>query len=414
MILRSLREDIKEEDALLLNEWIEFSNENSEFFGQFANQDALLSKLTSFRKADSASIWHRTLEKISENPAATPWQKTRKESFLFRRWKYVAAGGMVLLLAGSVYLFLRPAAPLQQGLIKADRPVIVSSGATVLPGSNRATLTLADGSIVIPDKLKNGLLAEQGGIRIEKTAEGELSYTPVQAAHPSGSAGDNILSTPRGGQYKVILPDGTRVWLNAVSSLKYPAAFGDRERRVELRGEAYFEVATHPIPFKVSLHPIRGNPGDRRPENFVEVLGTHFNIMDYDDEPASRTTLFEGSIMINAGRIPVTIKPGQQAIVADSESNVLVIRAPGNVNAWVDGSIQFDGQDLPAIMRELSRWYDVDVEYAGKIPPFRLDGSISRSTSIEDLLKILNVQGGRELEFRMEGKKIFVTGKLKS
>jgi transmembrane sensor len=437
LILRSLREDIKGEDTLLLNDWIEFSKENVDFFGQFTSQDILASKLTAFREADSDSIWNKTLERIGEDPTRTPWRRTSFAGLSVRSWKYVAAAAMVLLIVGSAYLFVRSVRR-HGGGIKTDRSVVssgvvpsgvvVSSGGAVLPGSNRATLTLSDGSTLALNKLKDGLLAEQGDTRIEKTREGELSYAAMRGvtmrgvtirgitmrAVQAGRAGDNTLSTPRGGQYKVVLADGTRVWLNVGSSLTYPAAFGTRERRVELRGEAYFEVARLSIPFKVYIRPTREIPADRGPGSFVEVLGTRFNIMAYDDEPVSRTTVFEGSIKINAGPVPVIVKPDQQAIVVDSNAAVLVVRAPGKVNGWVDGNIQFDGQELPAIMRQLSRWYDVDVEYAGKIPTLRLDGSISRSTPIEDILRILNIQGGKELEFRMDGKKIIVKNKLNS
>ncbi|MDR3714585.1 MAG: DUF4974 domain-containing protein [Puia sp.] len=418
LILSSLREDIEKEDEWVLEEWIRASDENAALFHGLSDQQTLVAKIAAFREADSAAIWRKTLEKIESDPTRMPWKKGRRIGYFYQSWKFVAAA-ITLLIAGSTYILLRFLHPVQEGVSPTSGPAVVSSGNAVAPGCSRAVLKLADGSVFVLDKMKNGLLAERGGVNIEKTSDGELSYIPGtrRSGMPRSHAGEvmeNTLTTPRGGQYKLVLPDGTRVWLNAGSSLKYPAAFGSRgqgvERSVILNGEAYFEVASLPIPFRVNIPATGRTAGDRGSGGSVEVLGTHFDIMAYDDEPDIRASLLKGSIRVNDGLAPVILKPGQQAVFTGA-NGIRVINTPGDARAWVDGHIQLDGQDLSSILRQLSRWYNMDIEYRGKIPSMRLSGTISRSTSIGELLKILNIQGGREISFRMEGRKIWVTNK---
>lgn len=252
----------------------------------------------------------------------------------------------------------------------------------IVPGGNKAVLTLADGSTIILDSAANGTLANQSNVRIYKTGNGRLVYDASHAnVDDKNALALNTIATPRGGQYQVILPDGTKVWLNAESSLSYPAHFSGTERNVKLNGEAYFEVA------KDKKHPFRVNINDMR----VEVLGTHFNIMGYNNEAAIKTTLLEGSVKIIKGSQQQMIVPGEQAIVSSGIS-VAKVNVDEAVE-WKNGNFNFAHENLESIMRKIARWYDIDVAYQGKNTSASFVGTIPRSQSIQEVLKYLELTG---------------------
>ncbi|MXN91146.1 DUF4974 domain-containing protein [Flavobacterium sp. Sd200] len=259
------------------------------------------------------------------------------------------------------------------------------------PGGSIATLTLADGSKINLSAVKNGNIATQPGVKIVKTANGQVIYTV--AGKPLAN-NYNTIETPSGGEYQVQLPDGTKVWLNAASSLKYPIAFtGLKERVVELTGEAYFEVAHNKSqPFQVL-----------NSRQTVEVLGTHFNIMAYKDEKEVRTTLLEGSVKVIRSKLEKIIKPGQQALVGEG----IIIREADveAAVAWKNGRTYFRDADIPTIMRSLSRWYNVQIVYEGKIPDALFTGGISRKSNLSGLIKILRAS---DINATIEGSKLIV------
>ncbi|WP_039867172.1 FecR family protein [Pedobacter sp. BAL39] len=265
----------------------------------------------------------------------------------------------------------------------------LSTSNDIAPGSNKAVLTLADGKQLILTGAKNGALANEQDARIKKTADGQLVYegtTETQAA-----ALYNTITTPRGGQYTIMLSDGTKVILNAASSLKYPTAFKGKDRTVTLTGEGYFEVAHNKAkPFKVI------NNGQT-----VEVLGTHFNINSYTDEPNIKTTLLEGSVNVNG----TLIKPNQQALVGGSQLIVKEVNAADAV-AWKDGVFKFDHTDMKTSMRQIARWYDVEVVYEGNVENEQFYGKIDRSYTLSEVLKVLELSN---VHFKIEGKKIIVS-----
>jgi transmembrane sensor len=227
----------------------------------------------------------------------------------------------------------------------------------ISPGGNIATLTLADGRKISLTDAKNGQLAEQSGIKISKTADGQLVYNITNAENSSLSLSYNTIETPPGGQYQVILPDGSKVWLNSASSLRYPVRFTGNERKVEISGEAYFEVAHNSkMPFRV----INSN-------QIVEVLGTHFNIMAYPDESSTNTTLLEGSVRIIKENKSKIISPGQQTRVKNGDIDVASVDVT-QVTAWKEGYFMFKNEDIQSIMRQISRWYNLEVKYQGDIP----------------------------------------------
>jgi ferric-dicitrate binding protein FerR (iron transport regulator) len=278
---------------------------------------------------------------------------------------------------------------------QSARKLPLAAAAVIQPGGDRAVLTLADGSTLVLDSMNNGALAQQGNIRVVKQ-NGLLAFNRRGSGEAGAAAGFNTLTTPRGGQYMLLMEDGTRVWLNAASSLRFPAVFEGKERKVELKGEAYFEVAPNAAqPFKVA---VRGME--------VQVLGTHFNVMAYTDEAAVQTTLLEGAVKIHTAGQARLLHPGQQAQLAQTGD----IRVVNDVDleqviAWKTGLFQFNRADLHQVMRQVARWYDVDIRYEGYIPQREFGGKISRSSSIADVLKILELS---KVHFRIEGKTIVV------
>ncbi|WP_159451628.1 FecR family protein [Pedobacter africanus] len=276
----------------------------------------------------------------------------------------------------------------------------------VKPGGNKATLTLANGKKISLTDAENSTITEQLGVKITKTANGQLVYTllgQTDAFNKKLATQFNTIETPTGGQYQINLPDGTSVWLNAASSLKYPVMFDKAQRRVELSGEGYFEVSKDKKrPFVVATAKYE-----------VEVLGTHFNVNSYRDEALSKTTLLEGSVRINAiakkKETPgsgILLLPGQQAVLSDEANKVLAVDTEEAV-AWKNGYFLFNEESLESIMKKIERWYGVDVQYKDKPESIQFMGRVSRSKNISAVLKALETAGN--VRFEITGKKVYVT-----
>lgn len=309
---------------------------------------------------------------------------THRYAAVRRLWYRVAVAAMLLLAIGvSRRLWEQqhktPPAPVQ----------------AVVPGHEGAVLTLANGRQVVLDST-TGVIAQEGHIQTVNTT-GQLTYTANTAA-AAGSMAYNTLATPRARQYRLTLPDGTKIWLNASSSIRYPIAFTGKERRVTITGEVYMEVAKDAgRPFIVTTR-----------HSDITVLGTHFNIMAYEDEPAVNTTLLEGSVKISIpGKQTATIiKPGEQASVGNEGDDIKVKKVnAANIAAWINGFLSLKDCSVQEFMNQLSRWYDVDIEYAGKAPQQRFGGLINRNTSLSDILSVLDTGG---IHTKLEGKKIIV------
>jgi transmembrane sensor len=274
----------------------------------------------------------------------------------------------------------------------------------VEPGDNEALLTLADGTKISLSAAATGAVAKQAGIEIVKTKDGQLIYNLNKTSGTTDESGANeynIISTPKGGQHQINLQDGTRIWLNAASSLKFLPDFADlKERRVELIGEAYFEVS------KDKKRPFRVVTLQNGTTQIVEVLGTHFNINNYEDENSTKTTLVEGSVRIlTDANQPKVLKPGQQSIL---KNNAIVIETVDTEDAiaWKNGNFIFNDENLESIMRKISRWYDVEVYYQDKLPQASFLGTFSRSKNLSTLLKSLESAG--KVHFKIEGRRITV------
>lgn len=323
-------------------------------------------------------------------PVVVPLQRGRV--FQMRKWKIAAAAVLLFALSVSVYLFINNRASDQttaKNTNTGTAPV-----ADVAPGGNKAVLILGDDSKIILDSAGNGTLAQQGGTNIIKQQDGQLLYVSTDAA--GNAVSFNTLATPKGGQYKLTLPDGSRIWLNAASSLKYPTAFTGNERKVEITGEAYFEIEKDASkPFKVQVNQME-----------VEVLGTHFNINSYADEDAVKTTLLEGSVKVKSIGATGLLKPGQQAQLKTTGKIKIIDDADlEETVAWKNGNFQFDNSDINTVMRQIARWYDVDITYKGTVSKHFV-GGISRSVNLLQVLTMLEQTG--EVKFIIEGKKVVV------
>jgi ferric-dicitrate binding protein FerR (iron transport regulator) len=331
----------------------------------------------------------KALKPLAETTAG---RANRVRNMHYRKWFYGAAAAVSLFaIAGITYLSLHK---------KAATPALAVSGKKLIaPGSNKAMLILGDGTSIELAAAKPGDIARQGDYKIIKLDSSVLSY---HRSNPASATGDgkivyNTISTPRGGQYQVILPDGTHVWLNSASSLKFPTTFTGKSRQVALSGEAYFEVTKNKsIPFIASV----GNMQ-------VNVLGTHFNIMAYTDEAAIKTTLLEGSVKLVNGKNSALIKPGEQGSLGKETDGFRVSTANiDEVMAWKEGKLRFDEMDIHAIMRQIARWYDVEITYAGDLSGINLSGAIPRKEYASELLKALEMT--QRVQFDMQGNKIIV------
>ncbi len=321
-----------------------------------------------------------------------PLPLVRPSRLLWIRYSSVAA--VLLLIGAGIYLF-----PTRRPV-----PSVIAKAAPVkndiAPGKQGAILTLADGHTVVLDSLGNGLVASQGGTKVVLN-NGQLAYNTEGAA--AAEPAYNTMTTPKGRQFQVTLPDGTKVWLNAASSLRYPTVFTGRERTVEVTGEAYFEVA-----------PMRSGNGDRMPffvkindATQVQVLGTHFNINAYKDETTVNTTLLEGSVRIVSGGEKAVLRPGQQAQTGlSAQINIVADANVEKVMAWKNGVFDFQDATLEEVMRQLQRWYNIDVVYEKGIPKLEFIGKMGRDLSLAEVLGGLQLS---KVHFRLEeGRKLVV------
>ncbi|MBO9731958.1 MAG: FecR domain-containing protein [Chitinophaga sp.] len=369
---RDLLTAVEEEE---LRTWITASADNQRLFEQLTDPDILRSKLSQYEKFDMTAAW--ATFSAQHFPAA----KVVRASRTYWWWSAAAA---VLLLLGSTIYWYRQAAPATTG------PAIPV--ARIMPGSTKATLTLADGTVVPLDSNGQQVITQQGALI--NLQNGQLQY---HTQDYSAQASLNTLTTPRGGQFRLTLPDGTQVWLNAASAITYPTVFSEGKREVTIKGEVYFEVAAKAkMPFVVKA----GRDAS------IEVLGTSFNVNAYTDEPGVQTTLVQGAVKVNAGNVSRVLSPGQQALITGPDQLNLVAKADtAAILAWKKNEFYFHDADIPTIMRQLSRWYDVSIVYAGNIPVRRFQGEIQRNLPLSDVLEGLENTG---IHFRVQGRSIIV------
>ncbi|WP_316746731.1 FecR family protein [Pedobacter gandavensis] len=319
----------------------------------------------------------------------------------YRMFKYAIAASVLLTVSVALVFFGNKNALVSVNPVAAKLPV---------PGGNEAILTLSDGTRLFLNDIKNGNLALESGISIVKTKDGELIYQALKDSETGPVSGQNsdkeapleynVLETPKGGQYQIVLPDGTKVWLNAASYLKFPASFANHKKReVELRGEAYFEVVKDKFkPFSVMATAAAGL------KETVEVLGTHFNISSYPDESKLKTTLLEGSVRIGTSGTQVLF-PGQQSVRSNSGLRIKEIDVE-EVIAWKNGFFVFENDNLEGILKKLSRWYDVDIDYDGRLNHVQVTGEVSRNTDLMEVLRMLEKTD--KFKFKVQGRRVSV------
>jgi ferric-dicitrate binding protein FerR (iron transport regulator) len=303
-------------------------------------------------------------------------------------WRWAVAASIILLAGIGYFLSVNREKPgVKQELVSHD---------VKAPETNRAMITFGDGRKVFLDSAGIGTLANEGTVSIVKLGDGKISYQPALNGHESAIQ-YNALFNPRGSKIvSLILSDGTKVWLNSESSLKYPTVFAGNERRVEMTGEAYFEVEHDAKkPFHVTVNGMD-----------VQVLGTHFNINAYNDESEMRTTLLEGEVRITKGESVAVLSPGNQAQVINDNIKLVKNVDVNQVIAWQKGMFEFEHLELPVIMRQISRWYDVDVSYVGNIPTATFGGGISKNLPLSSVMESLRSAG---IHLGLEGKKLIVT-----
>lgn len=354
------------------------------------------------KHADDLKMPEDTARAILQQIVAINNHKTiRAKTVLFtwRMWRKVAVASVVILVAVAAMIYVRRDR-------KAPEETVVKEKRDIHPGGDKGSLTLADGTVLSLNEMPDGVLGQQGNYMIRKKG-GVLQCDINGGSTQIAGKSYNVLSTPRGGQFKLMLPDGSKVWLNAESSLKFPVAFDKNSREVELSGEAYFEVKSIRVrnsktkkPFSVLVRLPSGKQAR------VAVLGTHFNVNAYNNESSVKTTLVEGAVDVSEEGGSVVLKPGQQARL--SENSPLSVDRHADVEgavAWKNGLFHFDNVDITTIMRQIGRWYNVDIVYAGKIAPRHFVGKIRRSAELSEVLEILRLS---DIDFKVDGKTIVV------
>lgn len=336
-----------------------------------------------FPPEKSENILNAILSPKPQRQQHDPQNPTDKFSY----WLKIAAA-VILMISGFLYFNQKQPASVVKTVKHSEKQ-------DILPGGNHATLTLSNGERIKLDNAPNGILIKKTGVQIVKTTNGQLIVNLTAVTSKRDDA-QNVISTPKGGQYEILLSDGTKVWLNAASSLRFPLNFKQQFRKVELTGEGYFEVAKNPAsPFIVQTASAA-----------IKVFGTHFNVTAYSDEIISKTTLLEGRISVHTAGDSALMKPGEQAILKNGGHIAIHDHInEKSIMAWKNGNFSFEDASIQDIMRQVARWYDISVIYQGQIPVKKLTGNISRNVNASTLFSMLSYTG---INFRIEGKKVFV------
>lgn len=385
LIIRRLEgEQLSEQEQQVLDEWLKASPQNPVFLSQLSDPLYVKEELEKMYSYNIEDGWQNLISKYDTEENVVAIQK-------YRNWKYWIAAAVVLFaIAGAALLFIN--FPARQKPIENQNTVITATDVAA-PAITKATITLQDGTRIAVDSINIGNMAMQGKTIIQKTADGQIQYTADDKVISETQY--NRLTNPRGSRVvQLTLSDGTKVWLNAESEIRYPVAFNENQREVEIEGEVYFEVAKDPAkPFIVQSN-----------GTTVQVTGTHFNINAYKDEASLDVTLLEGSVKVSKANHSVNLTPGEQAKV----SNDIQIHRQVNteeVMAWKNGLFMFNGTDIYTAMRQLSRWYDVSVKFNENITE-RFYGDISREKNISSVLNMLETTGS--IHFRTTGSTIEV------
>jgi len=406
-VIRSLNGEASGKERAAVQKWIAQKPENGAFYEKLRDDRFLTEEFKNFVGNESqvkTDTWKIIAARIAANGRVsknTPHHPVRVMG-INRKYGWIAAAACVLVVATGVYYFTAAG---NGKLATQNGKEIVATVTGIPPASMGATLTLSDGSIVALDTIAVGMLRGQNQVTLMKSGNGEIKY--AMTGHQSkGKPAFNKLTTPKGKQFKLELPDGSKVWLNAGSALEYPVVFTDNKREVKLEGEAYFEIvhdARHP--FLVKIADTAGKTGD---DLTIQVLGTSFNAMAYANESKIQTTLLDGAVMLSKGGKTVRLLPGEAASTHwKNDQDLSVAKADiEKVMSWKNGMFIYNQAPLLEIMRDIERWYDVEVRYEGDIPDTKFDGYVSRNNSLDKILTILNLN---HVHFRIEGRVIIIS-----
>lgn len=335
--------------------------------------------------SDIDRIYLGIAQRIGSEVYETPPAK-ESNKILFPNWRRVAAIAATLVFAAGLYLFKS-----KNNLAHQDANL---NAVKIVPGGDKAYLTVDSGKPISLTDAKEGVILQQDSVSITKTAAGKLVYQKRGAVGVAEHL--NTITTPVGGKWQVQLPDGTEIWLNAASSISYPSSFkGHQTRLVKLTGEAYFEVA------KDKAHPFIVETMSQK----VKVLGTHFNIKSYSDDESTKTTLTEGNVGVEANGRRALLKPGEQSVLSEKQLSVHLVDTESEL-AWKNGDFSFRGEAIKEIMRNISRWYNIEVQYRGPVTDEEFQGRISRQKSIKEVLEILELTNA--VHFKIEGRTVIV------
>ena len=380
LISKLLKGDITEAEDLYLQKWVNEHPENRTFFKKFVDSTYLENQQNTFRAIDSNQAWNKLYRRIYKTPESRPLYP----GIL----KYAAILIPVLITFGLLfYLSDEEKGETEKKSVQSARTNDIK------PGSKRAILTLSNGESVVLDSGVRRNIDEDNGTFINNNND-ILSYNTSKHSQTGKIDFFNTVLIPAGGEYRLILADGTKVWMNSKSELRYPIEFNGTERKVYLKGEAYFEVAKNAsMPFIVKTDKAE-----------VKVLGTHFNVSAYTDDE-TKATLIEGVVKVKGVKGAAVLRPGEQAVISNSQFKVRDdFDAEGEI-AWKNGLFNFKDAGIEEIMRNAARWYDIEVKYVGDIPTTELSGRMSRNVNLSGLIKILEFEG---IKFRIEGRKVTV------
>lgn len=364
---------------------IEEKEELMTFIRQHPQHEETAERLQAMIDTVQTPVWDGLrLDELVNNVINTG-KTSRSKIYSIAKWGWAAA--VVLLLGTGAYWWM--------AANKRPQDLIAGQKLEKKPGSTGAILTLADGSQVVLDSLGNGIIATQNGTNL-LLQDGGLSYQP--AGKTTAGISYNTMTTPKGRQFQLALPDGTKAWLNAASSITYPTSFNGKERLVKITGEVYLEVAENEqMPFRVNVN--------GRAE--IAVLGTHFNVNAYADEASINTTLLEGAVKVSArAAAPFLLQPGQQAQIVQGGTMRVVNNADINkIMAWKNGLFNFQGLTLGEVLRQIGRWYDIEISYNGDISHLKFWGEMYRNVNLSDVLDMLKDMG---VKYQWDGKKLTI------
>ncbi len=364
-----------------LDHWRKIDKKNELLFQQLTDPDQQTQAIQRMQRYDSKASLEKTKQTIL--------LASRQKSIRIINWKKLLVAAVSLLAIGVFFFEYQYRQKSNQIAVTIQQPNFVPGG------TNKAILTLANGTKINLDDSHNGTIAQQSGSVIKKSNGGLIAYLPAPISNNTNTITEyNLIETPRGGQYRVVLSDGTKVWLNAASSLKYPSAFKGRQREVTLTGEGYFEV----------VHNARQPFIVKTANQSIKDIGTSFNVNTYTDEPHSTTTLVDGAIQLVTGDKKILLKPGQQAI---NQANHIKIADADieTATAWKNGQLAFHHSDIQSVLRQISRWYNIDIEYQGKVPAITISGGVSRTADLSAILKMLQLS---EVHFSQQGRKLII------